>query len=138
MKRKMVALVCAMSATVAVAEGTRTVDFPLAGHASSRLPEWKNFRLVWHDEFDGAALDESKWSYRTNFWGRRAHWFAAPEDNAVEVKDGFLRMKLVKKADGQFVSPQLQTGELVWDVPHEPNATSFWPLPKREKAKFAH
>ncbi|MBO6266827.1 MAG: hypothetical protein J6M06_01200, partial [Synergistaceae bacterium] len=35
-------------------------------------------------------------------------------------------------------SPQLQTGELVWDVPHEENPKGFWPLPKREKAKFAH
>ena len=104
----------------------------------SLLPEGKTFKLVWSDEFNGDRLDESKWSYRTNFWGRRAHWFAAPEDNAVEVKDGLLRLKLVKKPDGQFVSPQLQTGELVWDVPHEENAKSFWPLPKRGKAKFMH
>ena len=40
--------------------------------------------------------------------------------------------------DGQFVSPQLQTGELVWDIPHEENPKGFWPLPKREKAKFMH
>lgn len=105
------------------------------------LPSGKKFKLVWHDEFDGDRLDESKWSYRTNFWGRRAHWFAAPEDNAVEVKDGLLHLKLVKRADGQFVSPQLQTGELVWDVPHRDTTkgtTGFWPLPKREKPKFMH
>ena len=108
------------------------------GREPSLLPPGKTFRLVWHDEFDGDRLDESKWSYRTNFWGRRAHWFAAPEDNAVEVKDGLLRLKLAKRADGQFVSPQLQTGELLWDVPHEASPKSFWPLPKREKAKFAH
>ena len=108
------------------------------GWAASLLPDGRKFKLVWHDEFDGDRLDESKWSYRTNFWGRRAHWFATPEDNAVEVKDGLLRLKLVKRADGQFASPQLQTGELVWDVPHEDNPKGFWPLPKREKAKFAH
>ena len=107
-------------------------------HAPSLLPEGKTFKLAWSDEFDGDRLDESKWSYRTNFWGRRAYWFATPEDNAVEVKDGLLHLKLVKKADGQFVSPQLQTGELVWDVPHEDNPKGFWPLPKREKAKFMH
>ena len=54
--------------------GAATVE----GRAPSLLPEGRSFRLVWHDEFDGTALDESKWSYRTNFWGRRAHWFAAP------------------------------------------------------------
>lgn len=108
----------------------------------SLLPQGKKFSLVWHDEFDGDRLDESKWSYRTNFWGRRAHWFAGPEDNAVEVKDGLCRLKLVKRADGQFVSPQLQTGELVWDIPRPgPDAKGFfsvWPLPKRDKPKFMH
>ena len=110
----------------------------LEGRESSLLPQGKKFKLVWNDEFDGDRLDASKWSYRTNFWGQRAYWFAAPEDNAVEVKDGLLHLKLVKKPDGQFVSPQLQTGELLWDVPHMDNPKSFWPLPKREKAKFTH
>lgn len=112
----------------------RTVE----GREASLLPEGKQFKLVWNDEFDGTALDAAKWSYRTNFWGRRAHWFATPEDGAVEVKDGLLRLKLVKKPDGQFVSPQLQTGELVWDIPHLSNPTGFWPLPKRERPKFLH
>ena len=112
-----------------------------AAYPPSILPTGFRFKLVWHDEFDGDRLDESKWSYRTNFWGRRAHWFATPEDGAVEVRDGFLHLKLVKRADGQFVSPQLQTGELVWDVPHIANkavTTGFWPLPKRKKPKFMH
>lgn len=106
------------------------------GEASSFLPEGRNFKLVWHDEFNGATLDESKWGYRTNFWGRPAHWFATPADNAVEVKDGYVHLKLIKRPDGQFVSPQLQTGELMWDIPHDPNAKGFWPLAKREKPKF--
>ncbi|MBE6397712.1 MAG: hypothetical protein E7046_11985, partial [Lentisphaerae bacterium] len=108
----------------------RTVE----GREPSLLPKGRKFSLVWNDEFDGDRLDESKWSYRTNFWGRRAHWFATPEDGAVDVKDGLLHLKLVKRADGQFVSPQLQTGELVWDVPHRDTTkgtTGFWPLPKR-------
>ena len=108
----------------------------IEGREPSLLPQGKKFKLVWNDEFDGDRLDASKWSYRTNFWGQRAYWFATPEDNAVEVKDGLLHLKLVKKPDGQFVSPQLQTGELLWDVPHMDNPKSFWPLPKREKAKF--
>ena len=106
--------------------------------APSLLPTGRKMKLVWNDEFDGDRLDDTKWSYRTNFWGRGAHWFAKPEDNSVEVKDGLLKMKLVRRPDGQFVSPQLQTGEIVWDVPHDPNAKGFWPLIKREKAKFMH
>lgn len=108
------------------------------GEAVSLLPAGKKFELVWHDEFNGNALDDSKWSYRTNFWGQRAHWFAVPEDHAVEVKDGQCHLKLKKLANGQFVSPQLQTGELLWDYPVNPKAKGFWPLEKREKPRFVH
>ena len=68
--------VCEKIASLPVAcSEARTVE----GREPSLLPDGKKFSLVWHDEFDGTALDESKWSYRTNFWGQRAHWFAAPE-----------------------------------------------------------
>ena len=110
----------------------------IPGEAPSLLPAGRTFRLVWNDEFNGTALDESKWSYRTNFWGRRAHWFAAPEDETVEVKGGKVYLKVRKLANGQFVSPQLQTGCLMWDIPADPTNKGFWPLPKREKAKFEH
>ena len=110
----------------------------VSGREPSLLPRGRHFALVWHDEFDGNALDSTKWSYRTNFWGRRAHWFAAPEDGAVEVKGGLCHLKLVKKPDGQFVSPQLQTGGVMWDIPHVENPKGFWPLPQREKPKFMH
>ena len=102
--------VCDKIASLPVAcSEARTVE----GREPSLLPKGKKFKLVWHDEFDGTKLDESKWSYRTNFWGRRAHWFATPDDGCVEVADGKLRLKLKKLPDGQFVSPQLQTGELM-------------------------
>ena len=108
------------------------------GEAPSLLPDGHEFKLVWNDEFNGNALDESKWSYRTNFWGQRFEAFAAPEDGCVEVKDGKVHLKLKKRADGHFCSPQLQTGELMWDIPHEKNPSGFWPLPKRAPAKFTH
>ena len=34
--------------------------FQLDGHADSFLPASKKWKLVWHDEFDGTELDESK------------------------------------------------------------------------------
>jgi len=110
----------------------------VAGEAPSMLPEGKNFKLVWSDEFNGSSLDLTKWSYRTNFWGRRAHWFAAPEDGCVEVKDGVVKLKVKKLPNGQFISPQLQTGELMWDVPPMESKKSFWWLGKRMKPLFAH
>lgn len=108
------------------------------GEAPSLLPEGKKFALVWHDEFNGDKLDVMKWCYRTNFWGRRFAAFAAPEDNAVEVKDGLVHLKVLKLPNGQFVSPQLQTGGLIWDIPHLQDRKSLWPLPKRDKPLFEH
>lgn len=69
------------------------------GHEPSLLPKGVKLGLVWHDEFDGDSLDESKWSYRTNFWGRRAHWYrndrmtgkGVPElEDTATAGDGFL------------------------------------------------
>ena len=108
------------------------------GAAPSLLPAGRDFALVWHDEFDGTELDATKWSYRTNFWGRAAHWFAKPEDGCVEVKDGLLRLKIKRRADGQYVSPQLQTGSVMWDAPAADNPSGFWWLGPREKPKFVH
>lgn len=110
----------------------------VGGHAPSLLPADRKFKLVWNDEFDGTALDETKWRYRTNFWGRNAHWFAKPGDGCVEVADGTVRLKIKKLPNGQFISPQLQTGELMWDFPTVENPTGFWPLGKRDKPKFVH
>lgn len=74
-----------------VCESAATVE----GREPSLLPKGRTFKLVWNDEFDGNALDESKWGYRTTFWGKNAHWFAKPEDGAVEVKDGLCRRRRV-------------------------------------------
>ena len=93
----------------------------VAGEAPSLLPQGREFKLVWNDEFRGTQLDTSKWGYRTNFWGQRFPAFAMPEDGGVEVKDGLVHLKLKKLPNGQFVSPQLQTGELMWDYPHLQN-----------------
>ena len=111
---------------------------PVRGEAPSLLPAGVGLSLSWHDEFDGDRLDVSKWSYRTNFWGKPAPWYARPEDGCVEVKDGKVHLKLKTRADGHFCSPQLQTGELMWDIPHEKNPKGFWPLPRREPPKFTH
>ena len=115
-----------------------TPQVTVEGESPSLLPDGKSFRLVWHDEFNGSKLDESKWSYRTNFWGRRFPAFAAPEDGCVELKDGKVHLKLKRLPNGQFISPQLQTGELLWDIPWQEDRSGFWPLPKREVPKFIH
>ena len=137
----------AMTCSAGMKKGHVTLDaYPVAcresvtvkDRAPSLLPEGRCFRLIWNDEFDGTSLDASKWMYRTNFWGRLAHWYAKPEDGCVEVKDGLAHLKVRKLPNGQFVSPQLQTGELMWDVPNLDNPEGFWYLGRRCKPKFAH
>ena len=113
-------------------------ETPVAGEEPSLLPTGCVFRLVWNDEFNGTALDTSKWGYRTNFWGEAACWYARPEDGCVEITNGCAHLRLGRRADGQFISPQLQTGELVWDTPRIPNPKRFWPFGPRERAKFVH
>ena len=129
-----------MVASLAVLASVACVGFgPVEGEAPSLLPTGREFKLVWHDEFSGDRLDESKWGYRTNFWGRRAVWFAAPEDGAVEVKDGFAHLKIVRRPDGSYCSPQLQTGGLLWDELDPKTGNGIvWPFRPREKPKFMH
>ena len=45
--------------------------YEVEGHVPSYLPEGYEWKLVWNDEFDGPELDESKWGFRLNFWGKR-------------------------------------------------------------------
>ena len=69
---------------------------PDSMHAESYLPKGKSWKLVWQDEFDGDALDESRWNYRLNFWGYRSPTFSK---EGVEVFDSKLTINLVRKGD---------------------------------------
>lgn len=114
---------------------TDTVETKLAEHESSFLPAGKKWKLAWHDEFDGKELDRTKWGFRLNFWGKR---FPAYTDQGVELKDGTLRLHIVKLPDGNFCSAHLQTGSLSYDIPKDTPPTKFWPFGKMEKPRFMH
>lgn len=110
-------------------------------HEPSMLPSGKQWRLVWHDEFDGTELDRSKWDYRVNFWGKR---FPAFADNEGVVLDGKsnVELHLLKHGD-QYCSPQLQTGANTFDTTAnlEPNPwgqASIWPFATIKKPGFMH
>ena len=55
--------------------------FEVSGHEPSYLPEGE-WELVWSDEFDGTELDESKWNYRLDFWGKRSPTFSKDASSA--------------------------------------------------------
>ncbi|MGI6496978.1 MAG: hypothetical protein ACOX5G_13065 [Kiritimatiellia bacterium] len=78
--------------------------FPVPDREPSLLPEDREWRLAFHDEFDGDALDTTTWSYRTNFGGRRASWFAVPEDGCSFFVDGVQRGPKIGREPGEAVS----------------------------------
>ncbi len=107
--------------------------FKLDHHADSYLPEDKNWKLVWNDEFDGTELDRTKWGFRLNFWGKRFPTFT---DEGVELDgNSHLRLHLIRKGN-DFLSPHLQTGSLTYDLPKDTDG--FWPFGKLEQPKFLH
>jgi beta-glucanase (GH16 family) len=61
---------------------------------NAELPGWK---LTFHDEFDGTALDTAKWNPKDP-WGReRNQELQAYVPDAFEVRDGILRIKAEKR-----------------------------------------
>ncbi len=104
-------------------------------HATSLLPADGEWELVWNDEFDGTALDESKWNYRLNFWGYRSPAFTT---EGVELDgNSHMRIHLIRKGD-QFCSAHLQTGGLTFDNPRDGTSKKFWPFGAKDPAKFMH
>lgn len=107
---------------------------PVEGHADSLLPAGKKWKLVWSDEFDGNALDETKWNYRLHFWGYRSPTWTT---KGVDVSDGTLKINLIRKGD-DFYSAHLQTGGLTFDKPRDETSKKFWPFGKKDEFKFMH
>lgn len=101
----------------------------------SVLPPDKKWKLVWHDEFDGNALDTTKWNYRLYFWGLKSPTFS---EKGVELDgEGHLKINLVREGD-DFYSAHLQTGSLTFDIPRDKGSRSFWPFGEKQPAKFMH
>lgn len=109
-------------------------EVAVEGQAPSILPVDKKWKLVWSDEFDGDALDESKWNYRLNFWGYRSPAFTT---EGVEVSNGTLKINLLRKGD-DFCSAHLQTGGLTFDNPRDATSKKFWPFGAKDEFKFMH
>jgi len=105
-------------------------------YVPSLLPEEKKWKLVWHDEFEGNALDTTKWGFRLHIMQTRHQTFTT---EGVEVKNGLLYINLIEK-DGQYYSAHLQTGRNYLDRPGDSYGSSglTWPIAEMEPHKFAH
>lgn len=87
------------------------MDVPeLSGKIADSLPkppEGMQWRLVWHDEFDGSEVDwENKWS--GPFFERRVDGYWTRKMLTL-TGDGFLRMSVVKDDEGRFLSGCLRS-----------------------------
>ena len=107
-------------------------EYAVENHISSYLPEYSNWKLVWSDEFDGTELDESKWGFRLDFWGKHSPTFSR---DAFVDGEGLLHLPLVLR-DGVYQSAHLQTGSLTYDIPRD--SKGLWPFGRYQKPKFMH
>ena len=140
------------SATSATSQETQQTT---EAKAESSVPELEGYSLLWNDEFDGADLDESKWTRET----RQPGWtnnelqeYTNSTDN-VFVKDGKLVLKAIKsEKDGKdyytsgkvnsqnktdfmygkvVVSAKVPEGQglwpAIWMMPKNENVYGQWP-----------
>ena len=60
---------------------------------------WGEYKLVWSDEFNGSALDETSWTIQTGGWGwgnEEAQYYTDRSEN-VRVEDGCLVLEARKE-----------------------------------------
>lgn len=95
-------------------------------------PPFPGYRLVWHDEFDGDALDEASWNVKEG-----PHRDGIADRDSVTVSDGALRLTTFTDAAGKHHTGIVHTGGKVEATygyfearlrPHEAsgNWCAFW------------
>ncbi|MFN3229428.1 MAG: family 16 glycosylhydrolase [Asticcacaulis sp.] len=84
----------------------------------AQTPQWT---LVWSDEFEGTALDRTKWAPEVSCWGGGNNEQQCYTDRTanVEVKDGYLRLKARKE---RFTGPDRPP-----EIAHSPNPKTTQP-----------
>ncbi|SDM49182.1 glycoside hydrolase family 16 protein [Kriegella aquimaris] len=103
----------------------------------TQLPDDKNWKLVWSDEFNGKVLDTTKWGFRQHIMQTRHETWT---DDAYEIDgEGNLLLKAYEK-NGEYYTSQLQTGSNFMDRPGDPYGKSklTWPIANLETSKFLH
>ncbi len=125
-------------------------NYKVEKHADSLLPDGKQWKLIWSDEFDGDRLDETKWAVRTHMMGKRAKHFV--EDAISFDGNSNILFHLVYR-DGVYCTTQLQTGYNFMDGEGEEYDTLksenqkepsqyenyfTWPIGEIKQPKFMH
>lgn len=106
----------ALSALSSVARTAASDERAAAGPAARAPAEWK---LVWADDFDGAAVDPKKWAFDSGNrlpggqagWGNRELQYYTDRPDNVFVRDGSLHIRAVRETyeGSAFTSARLKT-----------------------------
>jgi beta-glucanase (GH16 family) len=74
------------------------------------IPEIPGYTMIWNDEFDGDALDESLWNYDTHVatWSDEENQSYTDSADNVFLRDGALVLKAIKD-DERYTSGKLTT-----------------------------
>jgi beta-glucanase (GH16 family) len=101
----------------------------------SARADWTN---VWSDEFDGSAVDTSKWTYDTGGggWGNNEKEYYTSRTNNAYVSGGLLHIRAqIEDTNGNhYTSARLKTQGLFWKThgwiefrTKLPQGVGFWP-----------
>lgn len=87
----------------AVAPGNATITLASSLESVTALVavahSWGEYKMVWSDEFDGSALDESTWNYNLggNGWGNNEKQYYTSRPENIRVQNGMLEIEARKE-----------------------------------------
>lgn len=115
--------------------------YEVKDHVTSLVPEGKEWKLVWADEFDGNELDRSKWDFRREIMGTRHKAWCGEEGIELDGNSNCV-FKVIEK-NGEICSAQLQTGYNFMDAVKDDAGTRYsgglnWPIAPLKKSLFLH
>jgi beta-glucanase (GH16 family) len=71
-----------------------------------RPPVEGDWKLTFHDEFDGPSIDQDRWNiYTENYWDKRSHF---SKDNLI-LGDGCARLRMERKTGHENDDPKRKT-----------------------------
>lgn len=125
----MAVMTVAMGASVAVLPTSAATAAPAASanaESTASLPTVvsRDYKMTFHDEFDGTKLDTTKWGYQYGCFDPAQHSQAQYTDSPdnVSVRDGYLNLTaryspMKTKWDGTQIPRTCKHGSVTYDAP---------------------
>jgi len=90
---------------ITVGMSSASAEAQPVGEILPKLPAGKQWKMIWHDEFDGPRLDESKWKRLGNWKRRDGYWV---REDAYLTGQGSLVLRTKREGD-RFTSGAINT-----------------------------